>query len=132
MGSNFDCIDEFAFCVAGMDVVSVKGKGDFVCAEGLDFQRSSFATVNRVCVRGIEDIEIDLGRTSSDLFIRRKAEFDRTVFDLRMIHQVMQSIHNFCNTGFVVCTKQGGAVTGNDIEADHIAEHRIFCRCNAQ
>ena len=80
------------------------------CAESFVLEFSKGTAIHRIGKVHIKIFHIKLVSPDSDLLIRTKADPNLTVLDVWVLNQVLDSGHDFSDTGFVVRTKESSSI----------------------
>ena len=117
-----DCVFHLALGAAGVHVSALDV--DF-CAGGvevLELQFANLAAVHGVGIIGPEALYVEFNHAAANFFVGGEADFDRPVLELRVLHDVLDGGHDFCDAGFVVGPEKGGAVRGDE-GFSHVMKH---------
>ena len=105
-----DGVAHLALGVAGMDVAALDADGSRGGVEVLELQLADLAAVDRIGVVGPEFRHVELHDAPADLLVGREADLDLTVRDIRVLHQVLDRIHDLRDAGLVVSAEQRSTV----------------------
>ena len=103
--SDEDRVQHLAFGIARVDVAALNLYCCSCRIEVLVFELSYCASVHCICILSSEFRNIKLNYTSSDFLVRSEADLDFAVFELRMIDDILDCIHDFCDAGLVVSSE---------------------------
>ena len=93
---------------------SVKSNSCRICIKTFGFKFTNVTAVNCVCKFRFYKVKGNLIHTVTGFFIRRKNNFNFSMFYFRMRYKIFKTGHNFCNAGLIICTKQCSPVCSND------------------
>ena len=109
-----DGVFHLALGRAGVDVTALDVDFGAGGVEVLKLQFSNFAAVHGVCVLCAEAFNVEFHYAAADFFVRGEPDLDGAVLEFRVLHYVLDGVHDFGHAGFVVCAKKGGAVRGDE------------------
>ena len=110
---NDDCVDHLVFCITGVYVSALDVDLCTGSIEILILQLANLAAVHGVGIFCTEFLHVKLVYAASDLLVGSKTNLNLSVFELRMLHNVLHCTHNLCNTRLVIGTQKGGTVGGD-------------------
>ena len=105
-----------------MDVTSLNTDLSGGCVEILELQLTNLTSIHRVGIVGAEFLNIELHDASADLLVGSESDLDLTMLEIRMFHDVLDSIHDLGDPAFVVSSQKGGAI-GRDKGLAYVMEH---------
>ncbi len=111
---------------AGMGADALDGDDSSIRREGLVLQVAGALAVDGVGEIRRELFQVDLVDAAADFLVRREQDLDGAVLDLRMLDQETRRIHDLGDAGLVVGAQQRGAVGGDDVVADLVAQRRVL------
>ena len=114
-------VDHAVLGVARVNVSAVKNDHGRGGVKVLILQLAQSAAVDGVGVVSAKILNVEAVRASADLLIRRKADADGGVGDLRG-HQFFDSGQDLRDTGLVVGTQKGRAVGDDQVLADAVGQ----------
>ena len=123
---NFDRVNHTIFSVARVHIYAVHGEDDRVGAKSLVLHFADSFAVKRVGKIGTEFFNIKMICALADFFVRRHRNFDRPMFYFGMLSQIIDSVENFCNAGFVVSAQQRRPVAGDDVMTNLFLQIRVL------
>ena len=112
--SDEDGILHLALGIARMHIPALDmdfGRG---CIELLEFQLADLSSVHYVGIVSPESLHVELHHAASDFLVRGESDFDFPVLELRMLHHILDGVHDLSHTCLVVGSEQCRAVGGND------------------
>ena len=109
-----------------MHISSLDGHCCSCSVEVLILEFSYLATVEGVSVFSTELSHIKLHDSASDLLVRGESDLDVSVLEFRMLDNVLNGIHDFCDTGLVICSEESCSVGGYECLALVHLEFREF------
>ena len=115
--SHRDGILHLALRVARVDAAAMEEDGRVRRIEVLVLQPAELAAVNRVGKIRAERLDIEAVCTAARLLIRREAQADLAVRDLRVRHEIFRSADDGRDAGLVICTQKRRAVRHHDVLA---------------
>ena len=114
-------VDHTVFRITRVDVPPMESDNGGGGIEVFVLQLAQGAAVDGVGVIGAEVFEVETVRAPADLLIRRKADADSGVGDVRS-HQFLDGGQDLCDTGLVVGTQKGRSVGDDQVLADVVGQ----------
>ena len=100
--------------------------------EVLELQFPDLPAVHGIGEIGAETLYIEFHHAAADFLVRGEPDLHRAVLEFRMLHHILDRVHNLRHAGFVVCAEEGGSVR-RDERLPHIMKHfREFLRLQPQ
>ena len=112
--SDQDGVKHLALCIAWVNVSSLDLYCCSSCIKILVFKFSHCAAVHGVGIACSEFLNVEFNNSSSDFLVWGESDLDFSVLEFRMLHNVLNRIHDFSYAGLVVCSKKGGSICGDD------------------
>ena len=112
--SDEDGVLHLALCSTRMDVASLDTYCCSGCIEIFIFELADLTAVEGVRVLGSEFCHVELYYSASDLFVRGESDLDLSMLELRVLHDVLNRVHDLRDAGLVVSSKKSGSVCGDD------------------
>ena len=122
--SNQNRILHLALRVSRMDVAPLNPYGRGSGIEILIFQFSNRSTVHSVGILRSETSDVEFHHSTPDFLVRSEANADFSVFELRMLHDILHRIHNLGDSRLVVGAKKCRSVCCDDCLTFIISEFR--------
>ena len=94
--------------------------------EVLELQFADFAAVHGIGIIGPEALDIEFYHASADFFVGGEADFKGSVLEFRVLHDVLDGGHDFCDAGFVIGPEEGGAVRCDEGFSNVVKHFREF------
>ena len=126
------CILHLALGSAWVHVASLDTDCGSCCIEVLILEFADLATIEGVGVLCTEFLHIELHYSSSDLLVRSETDLDVSVLELRVLHDVLGSVHNLSYTCFVICSKKSCSVCSDESLALVLGHFRELAWLEAQ
>ena len=112
--SDEDGILHLALGIARMHIPALDMNFGRGCIEILEFQLADLSSVHCVGIFSPEFLHVELHHAASDFLVRGESDFDFPVLELRMLHHILDGVHDLSHTCLVVGSEQCRAVGGND------------------
>jgi hypothetical protein len=106
VGGHLDRVDHRVLREARMRVEAVEADEHRVARERLHLDLAQCGAVHRVCELRAEARHVEMRRVPADFLVRREAETDRTVRNLRVRDQVLGRRHDLGDARLVVGAEQ--------------------------
>ena len=114
---NRQCVDHLSFGVACMDAAAMEGDDRVGSIEVFIFQTAQFAAVDSIGKVGSKLLHIEQSRTAPRFFIRREADADHPVSDVRVLDEVFHSADDSRDARFIVGPEEGRPIRKKDVLA---------------
>ena len=121
-----DGIFHLALGIAGVDVAALDMDFGTCRVEVLKLKLSNLAAVHGVGVVCAKALDVKLHNAAADFFVRGKTYPDGPVLEFRVLHNILDGVHDFCNAGLVIGPKKGCSVCCDKGLADIMEHFREF------